>query len=297
VTVSRRGPLRGTIRVPGDKSVSHRALMLAAIADGTSTIEGLSAGGDVARTRAIVEALGARVTEAAAEPYAVGTITVDGGDLHEAAGVLDVGNSGTGIRLLAGLLAGLPFRSVLAGDDSIALRPMDRVVDPLRMMGARIAGRDGGRFAPLEIDGGGLRGIDYTPPVASAQVKSAVLLAGLHAQGPTVVREAVPTRRHTEEMLRERGVSVVTAPAGDGSRGEVVTLTPGPVRPGRIVVPGDPSQSAFWVCAAAAVPGSELTVEGLYLAPERTGYLPVLERMGADLAVDRAAGVIRVRGA
>ncbi len=289
--------LRGTLRVPGDKSVSHRALILALLARGTSTIEGLSAGLDVAHTRAIVEALGARISEApdAGSAHRVGTLTVEGGDLHEAAGVLDVGNSGTGIRLLAGLCAGLPFRSVLTGDASIAQRPMDRVTVPLRLMGATIDGREGGRLAPLEIRGGGLVGIDYTPPVASAQVKSAVLLAGLHADGVSVVRERVPTRRHTEEMLRERGVSVVTEP--DGRGGDVVTLTPGPVQPGRIVVPGDPSQSAFWICGAAAIPGSDLTVEGLYLAPERTGFLPVLQRMGADLEIDRAAGVVRVRGA
>ena len=287
--------LRGTLRVPGDKSVSHRALILALLAGGTSTIEGLSAGLDVAHTRAIVEALGARITEAAeASAHRVGTLTVEGGHLHEAAHVLDVGNSGTGIRLLAGLCAGLPFRSVLQGDASIAQRPMDRVTIPLRQMGARIDGREGGRLAPLVIDGGGLHGIDYTPPVASAQVKSAVLLAGLLAEGVTMVREPVPTRRHTEEMLRDRGVDVVTESVGDG--GEVITLRPGPLKPGTIVVPGDPSQAAFWICGAAANPGSDLTVEGLYLAPERTGFLPVLERMGADLTIDRAAGSVRVRG-
>ncbi len=288
--------IRGTLRVPGDKSVSHRALILAALADGTSTIEGLSAGLDVAHTRAIVEALGATVTEAddAPSPHSVGTLTVRGGALHAADHVLDVGNSGTGIRLLAGLCAGLPFRSVLSGDASIAQRPMDRVAVPLRLMGARVDGRDGGRLAPLEIEGGGLTGIDYTPPVASAQVKSAILLAGLSAEGVTVVRETTPTRRHTEEMLRERGVSVVTEPDGHG--GDVITLTPGPVSPGLIAVPGDPSQAAFWICAAAALPGSDLTVEALYLAPERTGFLPVLQRMGADLDIDRDAGTVRVRG-
>ena len=169
---------------------------------------------------------------------------------------------------------------MLQGDESIAQRPMDRVTIPLRQMGARIDGRDGGRLAPLVIDGGGLHGIDYTPPVASAQVKSAVLLAGLLAEGVTVVREPVPTRRHTEEMLRDRGVDIVTEPDGGGAGGEVITLRPGPVKPGTITVPGDPSQSAFWICGAAAIPGSDLTVEGLYLAPERTGFLPVLATDG-----------------
>ncbi len=286
--LERRGPIRGTLRVPGDKSVSHRALLLGALASGTSRITGLSAGLDVAHTRAIVEALGARTADLA------DGVEIAGGELHEASHVLDVGNSGTGIRLLAGLCAGLPFLSVLQGDSSIACRPMARVTEPLRAMGARIDGRDGGRLAPLVIRGGGLVGIDYTLPVASAQVKSAILLAGLHATGPTVVRERVPTRRHTEEMLRERGVRVETARWDEG---EVITLTPGPLSAGEIAVPGDPSQAAFWICGAAALPGSDLVVEGLYLGPERTGFLPVLERMGADLDVDEDGGRVRVRGA
>jgi 3-phosphoshikimate 1-carboxyvinyltransferase len=286
--LERRGPIRGTLRMPGDKSVSHRALISAALAPGPSRVTGLSAGQDVAHTRAVVEALGAvtRDTDAGLE--------VDGGELHEAAYVLDVGNSGTGIRLLAGLCAGLPFLSVLQGDSSIATRPMDRVTEPLRTMGARIDGRAHGRLAPLAIRGGGLHGIDYTPPVASAQVKSAVLLAGLQADGETVVREPVPTRRHTEEMLRDRGVDVVSELLPDGS--ELVRLRPGRPAAGDIAVPGDPSQAAFWICAAAALPGSDLVVEGLYLGHERTGFLPVLQRMSADLDVDEAGGRVRVRG-
>lgn len=285
--LERRGPIRGTLRMPGDKSVSHRALIIAALARGTSRVTGLSSGQDVAHTRAIVEALGAvtRDTDTGLE--------VDGGELHEPTHVLDVGNSGTGIRLLAGLCAGLPFLSVLQGDSSIATRPMDRVTEPLRAMGARIDGRSHGRLAPLVIRGGGLHGIDYTPPVASAQVKSAVLLAGLHAEGPTVVREQVPTRRHTEELLREHGIDVVTEHSAGG---EVVTLTPGRPTPGDIAVPGDPSQAAFWICAAAAIPGSDLVVEDLYLGRERTGFLAVLQRMGADLEVDETGGRVRVRG-
>ncbi len=286
-TIQVAGPrsMRGVLRVPGDKSISHRALILAALADGSSTIEGLSKGLDVWHTRRIVEALGAVVTE-----LEDGRLGVAGGDLHEAAGVLDVGNSGTGMRLLAGLCASLPFLSVLVGDSSIAARPMGRVVEPLRSMGARVDGRGDGRFAPLVVRGGGLRGIDFTPPVASAQVKSAVLLAGLAASGPTTVREAVPTRRHTEEMLQARGADLVV----DGG---TVVLKPGPLAAGEIVVPGDPSQSAFWICGAAALPGSDLTVEGLYLGVERSGFLDVLVRMGADLEIDREAGSVRVRGA
>lgn len=297
VRVARRGPLRGRIRVPGDKSVSHRALILAGLASGASTITGLSAGLDVLHTRQIMQAMGVRIDEADDRRggHPVGTLTVIGGDLREPQQVLDVGNSGTGARLLAGICAGQPFKSVITGDQSISDRPMDRVVEPLRAMGAEIDGREGGRFTPLTITGGSLHGIDYTPPVASAQVKSAVLLAGLFAEGTTTVRESVITRRHTEEMLVEHGVDVTTLANEDG--GSLVTLIPGPVSPGSFAVPGDPSQAAFWICAAAAVPGSDVTVENLYLAPERTGFLRVLERMGADLTVDAAAGVIRVVGA
>jgi 3-phosphoshikimate 1-carboxyvinyltransferase len=297
VRVARRSPLRGRIRVPGDKSVSHRALILAGLAAGPSTITGLSAGLDVQHTRQIMQAMGVRMDEAddRRSGHPVGTLTVVGGELHEPPDVLDVGNSGTAARLLAGVCAGQPFTSVITGDQSIAARPMDRVVEPLRAMGATIDGRDHGRYTPLTITGGGLHGIDYTPPVASAQVKSAVLLAGLFAEGSTVVREAVATRRHTEEMLAEHGITVTTRTDEQGW--SIVTLDPGPVSPGTFVVPGDPSQAAFWICAAAAIPGSDVTVENLYLSPERTGFLRVLERMGAQLTVDAAAGEIRVHGA
>ncbi|MEO8107440.1 MAG: 3-phosphoshikimate 1-carboxyvinyltransferase, partial [Actinomycetes bacterium] len=266
VRITRRGPLLGTVRVPGDKSVSHRALILAGLAAGSSTITGLSAGLDVQHTRQIMSLLGVRIEGAddVRSVHPLETLSVTGGDLHEPDGVLDVGNSGTGARLLAGVCAGQPFRSVITGDSSIATRPMERVVEPLRAMGAQIDGREGGRFTPLTIKGGNLHGIDYTPPMASAQVKSAILLAGLFAEGATVVREGTPTRRHTEEMLVEHGVSVTTEARGDG--GSVITLAPGPVSPGRFDVPGDPSQAAFWICAAAAIPGSDVTVENLYLS-------------------------------
>jgi 3-phosphoshikimate 1-carboxyvinyltransferase len=285
----------GAVTVPGDKSVSHRALILAGLAKGTSTITGLSAGLDVRHTRQIMAAMGVHIDEAAdaRADQPVGTLTLIGGQLHEAADVLDVGNSGTGARLLAGVCAGQPFRSVISGDASIASRPMDRVVEPLRAMGANIDGRDGGRFTPLTIQGGHLHGIDYTPPMASAQVKSAILLAGLFADGTTIVRETVPTRRHTEEMLSEHGVDIVTKRVGEAT---VITLHPGEVSPGLFAVPGDPSQAAFWICAAAAIPGSDVTVENLYLSPERSGFLDVLLAMGADLEIDRAGGTVRARG-
>ena len=291
------GPLRGTLRVPGDKSISHRALILAGLANGQSTITGLSAGLDVHHTRQIMQALGVSITEVSDTQgsHSVGTLTVTGGSLSEPSTELDVGNSGTGARLLAGVCAGQPFRSVITGDDSIAARPMDRIAEPLRAMGARIDGRDGGRFTPLVIHGGNLRGIDYTPPIASAQVKSAILLAGLFADGTTTVREKVPTRRHTEEMLTEHRVAVTTE--ADDAGGSVVTLTPGPIAPGEFTVPGDPSQAAFWICAAAAIPGSDVTVENLYLGQERSGFLDVLLAMGADLTIDRAQGTVQVKGA
>ncbi|HUS60872.1 MAG TPA: hypothetical protein VMY34_01665, partial [Acidimicrobiales bacterium] len=200
-------PLRGRLRVPGDKSISHRALLLAARAEGTSVLRGLSSGDDVARTGAAVEALGAVVDRAPGRNGRDGTATVTGGvwRLHEPAGVIDVGNSGTTIRLLSGLVAAFEWRTELCGDVSIANRPMDRVAKPLRLMGAQVVGREGGRFPPLIIDGGGLHGIDYTPPFASAQAKSAILLAGVGADGDTIIREPVPTRAHTEEMLAACG--------------------------------------------------------------------------------------------
>lgn len=281
VTVVAGGPLRGELRVPGDKSISHRALMLAALADGTSQITGLSGGADVAATARAIAALGSTVEAAG------GVLAVRGGTLSEPAGPLDVGNSGTSIRLLAGIAAGCPFTTVIAGDASVNRRPMDRVVEPLRLMGASIGGADGGRLAPLHIAGGALRGIRWEPPVASAQVKSAVLLAGLFAEGETVVYEPVPTRAHTEEMLAAYGADVRT---GDG---EVAVRASRP-SPFRCDVPGDPSAAAFWLVGAAIVPGSDVTVHDVYRGQGRDGFLRVLARMGADLSVE-PTGDRRVR--
>ena len=279
------GPLRGHLRVPGDKSISHRVLMLAALADGSSTIRGLSGGGDVRCTLSIVGQLGADVDE-----DADGTLRIGGGSLHEPAEVLDVGNSGTGIRLLAGMLAGLPFRSVLDGDASIRRRPMDRVLAPLVQMGARVSGIDGSMLAPLTIDGGGLTGIDYEPPVASAQVKGCVLFAGLSADGPTTVVEPLRTRTHTEELFAATGIDVIGEPGR-------VTVAPGRPRPFEHDVEGDPSQAAFWAVAASIVAGSEVVVGHVYRGPARTGFVDVLRRMGADLHHDPATGDLTVRAA
>jgi len=283
--VSGGRPLRGRVRVPGDKSISHRALLLGARAEGTSVVRGLSDGDDVARTRLAVEAMGAEVEGAAGVG---GELCITGGphELHEPESVLDVGNSGTGIRLLAGFSAGFDWLTVLAGDSSVTRRPMDRVADPLRAMGAMVDGRESGRYPPLVVRGGRLRGIDYTPPVASAQVKSAVLLAELGAEGETVVREPVATRNHTEELLVLCGadIEVTTEDGATGhGGGQVVRLRPSRLQPFTLDVAGDPSQAAFWVVAACITPGSDVVVEGVYLGPGRVGFLEVLGRMGADV--------------
>jgi 3-phosphoshikimate 1-carboxyvinyltransferase len=262
-------PVRGTLRVPGDKSISHRALLLAARAEGVSRISGLSTGQDVVDTQAAVVAMGAVVEGD----------RVNGGQLREPDGVVWVGNSGTGIRLLAGFCAAFPWLTVLAGDESIARRPMDRVAIPLRQMGATVDGRRSGRLPPLAIRGGNLHGIRYQLPVASAQVKSAILLAGLGAEGDTVVREPAPTRAHTEELLALCGADI----AVDGLDIRVRAST---LEPFELDVPGDPSQAAFWVVAAVITPGSQLTIERVYFGRARAGFLDVLKRMGADIDVD-----------
>ena len=287
LVVAPGGPLVGRIRVPGDKSISHRVLMLAALADGTSTVRGLSDGGDVACTRRIIEALGADVVDAGD-----GTISIRGGRLEAVDHPLDVGNSGTGIRLLAGLLAGQPFRSVLDGDASIRRRPMDRVLDPLRLMGASLRGRDGLSLAPLEIRGGGLRGIEYRLPVASAQVKGCVLFAGLSAEGPTTVVEDWSSRAHTEELMTAFGLTL-----DRGSDGDLTSVTVQPGRPTAFDhdVAGDPSQAAFWAVAASILPGSEVVVGNVYAGPARSGFVDVLSRMGADITHDPSSGDLTVR--
>ncbi len=267
------GPLRGRLRVPGDKSISHRALLLAALAEGASRITGLSRGDDVVRTAAAVQAMGAALD---------GDVVLGGRRrLHEPDRVVDVGNSGTGIRLLAGTCAGLPWLTVLQGDASIGRRPMDRVTGPLRRMGAAIDGRDGGRLPPLSIRGGALHGIDLDLAVPSAQVKGAVLLAGLGAEGETVVRERVPTRAHSEEMLAACGADLDVS-----ADGLTTSLRPSALAPFDLDVPGDPSQAAFWLVAACLVPDSVVTVEHVYVGRARAGFLDVLRRMGADVAVE-----------
>lgn len=287
ITVSGGRPLTGRIRVPGDKSISHRALLLAALAEGTSTVRGLSTGADVAHTRAAMAAMGAGVD---------GDRITGGADrLHEPEHVVDVGNSGTGIRLLAGWAAARPWLTVLQGDESIARRPMERVAEPLRSMGALVDGRSDGRYPPLVVRGGALRAIQHDLAVASGQVKGAILLAGLGAAGMTVVRERVPIRAHTEELLALAGAEIEWS--DDGPHREV-RLRPSALHPFELDVPGDPSAAAFWVVAACVTPGSDVTVEQVYTGRARAGFLDVLERMGADVSlepIDATTADIRAR--
>jgi 3-phosphoshikimate 1-carboxyvinyltransferase len=279
--VSGGATLAGTTRVPGDKSISHRALLIGALADGPSVIEGLSTGDDVTATMRAVADLGATVDL----DRDSGRTVVHGGRARlRAPGVaLDLGNSGTGMRLLAGVAATLDGVTTLTGDESLRSRPMDRVAQPLGLMGATITGVGARCLPPVAVSGGALVGIDYTPPMASAQVKSAVLLAGLDAEGETVVRERVPTRTHTEEMLARAGADVTVEWDG-GAR--VVRLRRSELEARSVRVPGDPSQAAFWLVAALLAADSRVTVDGIYLGARRVGYLGVLDRMGARLEVE-----------
>jgi len=259
--------------------VSHRALLVGALATGESVVRGLSDGDDVARTATAVQALGAGVEVDATSRET--RISGGAAALHPARGPLEAGNSGTTMRLLAGIVAGRPFSTELTGDSSLSSRPMDRVAVPLRLMGAVVEGRTERCLPPLTIRGTTLSAIDYTTPMASAQVKSCVLLAALDAEGETVVREPVLTRRHTEELLTRCGARL-SEEAAPGI-GHVVHLRPSPLAPFELDVPGDPSQAAFWVVAACVVPRSVVTVERVYVGRGRRGYLDVLARMGARI--------------
>ena len=268
------GPLRGVIDVPGDKSISHRAIMLAAIADGTSSIDGFLEGEDTRATAAIFEALGVRIETPSPSRRIVHGVGIDG--LGAPSHALDCGNAGTGMRLLAGLLAGQRFDSMLIGDESLSRRPMLRVIEPLHAMGARIESRPGG-LPPLGIRGSRLRGVRCAPPVASAQVKSAVLLAALHADGETEVREIRPTRDYTERMLSAFGWPIEFGPGRARlSGGHRLTAVD-------VMVPADFSSAAFFIVAATLVPRSELVLRRVGLNPRRIGLLHVLRAMGADI--------------
>lgn len=277
--ISARGPLRGHVRVPGDKSISHRALMFSSLAVGESRIEGLLEGEDVLATAAAMRAMGATIDRGADGVWHVHGVGVGGLLQPEAA--LDMGNSGTSTRLLMGLIASHPITATFVGDASLSRRPMGRVIEPLSRMGADITASPDGRL-PLM-----LRGIcpaipiDYALPVASAQVKSAILLAGLNATGITIVREPVPTRDHSERMLRGFGATVEIERT---DAGRVIAITgEAELRPQSVTVPGDPSSAAFWMVAASIVPGSDVTIENVGLNPTRAGIVTALRLMGADI--------------
>lgn len=304
LVVARSQALRGVCRVPGDKSISHRALLFGALCRGSVEIRGLGLGGDNASTAGALRALGVTV-QVAGERARVDGVGFSG--LARAAAALDCGNSGTTMRLFCGLLAGRPFTSTLTGDPSLSRRPMGRVAQPLRLMGARIEGRaDPARptvvLPPLTLDGGRLHGIAYVLPVASAQLKSALILAGLQSAGKTVIEEPALSRDHTERMLRFLGAPIV---ADSATRRVVVEPDgwDGALAPAPVDVPGDLSSAAFVLVAAAVLAGSDVTVEHVGLNPTRTGVLDALAAMGANLEVTVTAeamgepvGNVRVRG-
>jgi 3-phosphoshikimate 1-carboxyvinyltransferase len=277
--IAASGPLRGTVRVPGDKSISHRSLMFGALAVGRTTVQGLLEGEDVLATAAAMRAMGAQV-----ERLGEGEWHIDGvgvGGLLQPEQALDMGNSGTSTRLLMGLVASHRLTATFVGDASLSKRPMGRVIEPLSSMGAEFTASPGGRL-PLTM-----RGlvpavpIEYTLPVASAQVKSAILLAGLNAPGITTVIEPVPTRDHSERMLAGFGAELTVEPS---SAGRVIRIRgEAELRPQSIVVPGDPSSAAFWLVAASIVPGSDVTIHNVGMNPTRSGIVTALRLMGADI--------------
>jgi len=276
-------PLAGRCRVPGDKSISHRALILGALAVGRTRVTGLLEGDDVLRTAQALCALGARVERGEDGVWTVKGVGVGG--LSEPDDMLDLGNSGTGARLLMGAVASHPFTSFFTGDASLRRRPMGRVAKPLGEIGARFIARDGGRLPLAVIGAESPLPITYRLPVPSAQVKSAVLLAGLNAPGETVVEEPLATRDHSERLLRHFGASVLVEMLNDGGRR--IRLEGQPELLGAdLVVPGDPSAAAFLAVAALIVPGSEIVIEGVGLNPLRAGLYTTLREMGADIAYE-----------
>ncbi len=278
LTVTPRGPLRGEARVPGDKSITHRALLLAALGDGPARVRNHLDGGDCRATIGCLRGLGVAIDDTTPGELQVEGVGLRG--LVEPAGVLDCVRSGTAMRLLAGLLAGQPLFTVLSGDDQLLRRPMGRVVQPLTAMGAHVWGRDGNRYAPLAIQGATLQGATHHLAVASAQVKSAILLAGLYAQGETAVVEPGPSRDHTERMLRGRGVALASEGLTHRVQGPVEALGSLDVD-----VPGDLSSAAFLIGAALLTPGSRLVLRDVNLNPTRTGLLDAIALMGGQVAV------------
>jgi len=273
--------LKGSLTLPGDKSLSHRSVMFSALAEGDTVITGFLTGEDTQHTARAMQSLGIAIEGIGTDRLVVHGKGLDG--LQEPSSVLDLGNSGTGMRLLAGVLAGQDFFSILTGDQYLRKRPMARIVDPLRLMGAAIDGRSAGKLAPLAIRGGGKKtnAINFTSPVASAQVKSAILLAGLFADGETTVSEPSKSRDHTERMLRFFGVSIREEGTRVTLRGRRALRSKG-----SIDIPADLSSAAFFLVAASIVPGSDLLIRNVGVNPTRTGVLDVLTSMGADIVLE-----------
>lgn len=271
--------LRGEVIPPGDKSISHRAVILNSVAGGKARVDNFSPGADCLATVACLRQLGVEIVEESPGSLTVSGVGKEG--LKEPKDVLNAGNSATTIRLLAGLLAAQPFLSIITGDESLRSRPMARLIHPLRLMGAEVWGRGGDSLAPLAIKGNQLRGIKYQLPVASAQLKSAVLIAALFAQGNTTVEEPAPSRDHTERMLRAMGAKLKS----DGLR---ITLTPDPVPlvPLDLHIPGDISSAAFWLVAGAIHPNARIEVKNTGINPTRMGIIEVLLDMGAKLRIE-----------
>jgi 3-phosphoshikimate 1-carboxyvinyltransferase len=293
------GPLAGTVNVPGDKSISHRSIILGSLAIGTTRVTGLLEGEDVFCTADAMRKMGANVNREDDGSWSVQGVGV--GALTEPETVLDMGNSGTAARLLMGLVASAPFNIFFQGDASLHKRPMNRVITPLTQMGAAVTSRSDGRF-PLCLTGGNLTPITYELPVASAQVKSCVLLAGLDTPGITTVIEPKPTRDHTENMLRHFGAEVAVDIREDGSR-KIALAGQQELTAAEIHVPGDPSSAAFLAVAAAILPGSDVTITNVGLNPLRDGIFETLGEMGADITIDNLrtaageqVGDVRIRG-
>ncbi len=282
MTSRKCGPLKGTAEVPGDKSISHRALILGALSVGETKITGLLEGEDVLDTAKAMRAFGAEVTQHGPGSWSVHGVGVGG--FAEPEDVIDCGNSGTGVRLIIGAMATSPIVATFTGDGSLRKRPMGRVTDPIRLFGAQAFGRHGGRLPMTILGAPSPAPVRYATPMASAQVKSAVLLAGLNAPGQTVVIEKTPTRDHTERMLRGFGAEITTE---ETEQGHVITLQGQPeLKAQEVAVPRDPSSAAFPVCAALIVPGSEIVVPGVSQNPTRNGIFITLREMGADLTFE-----------
>ena len=282
--ITRPRRLEGSLSPPGDKSISHRAMLLNSIAQGTATVANFCLGDDRSAMLTCMEGLGATIQR---EPSEDGNpsgdlFTVHGHGLEglqEPEEVLDAGNSGTTIRLVSGLLAGQPFLSIISGDASLRSRPMDRILGPLQAMGAQVMGRNGGTQAPLAIRGGDLQGIEYAMPVASAQLKSCLLIAGLYAGGQTIIREPAASRDHTERMLQAMGADLTV-------EGPQITVRPSDLAAVDVRVPGDISAAAYWLVAGCCHPNAQVRVEGVGINPTRTGVLEVLQAMGARIHLE-----------